>query len=242
MRRTVIVGDVHGCAGELEELLEKVRYAEGKDQLVFVGDLVARGPDSVGTLDLARRLRARITRGNHEERLLAWRRRGKPLGPDHERVVERMSEEHWNLLESMPLWIELPEHGLLVVHAGVVPGQRLEETPPEAILKIRTLRGARRGKAADVASNHAQWSDEPDAGPLWGERYTGPPHVVFGHNARPEPQLHPWATGLDTACVYGGRLTAVVLEEGEPMPRGAAVRPRLTSVAAMRKYYAGKGL
>jgi len=57
---------------------------------------------------------------------------------------------------------------------------------------------------------------EKDGIVLWGRRYTGPPHVVFGHNAQLEPQLHPWATGIDTGVVYGERLTALV-------PRGARV-------------------
>jgi hypothetical protein len=86
-----------------------------------------------------------------------------------------------------------------------------------------------------------RWSDEPAAGPPWGKRYAGPPHVVFGHNARPDPQVHPWATGIDTGCVYGGRLTGIMLEQGEPMPRGDQVRSLLRSVPAMRRYYGGKG-
>ena len=225
MTKTVIVGDVHGCSGELEELLEKVRYRKGKDRLVFVGDLVARGPDTVGTLNLARKLEAKVVRGNHEERLLAWRHRGKALGPDHERVVEELAEKHWEQLERTVLWLALPEHGVLVVHGGVVPGIPVDQTPAEALLKMRTVTG------------NGRWSQDSGDGPLWGTKYTGPPHVVFGHNARSEPQLHPWATGIDTACVYGGRLTAVVLDEGKAIPRGAAVRERLTSVPAVRKYY-----
>jgi hypothetical protein len=229
MGRTVIVGDVHGCTGELEELLERVRFVEGGDRLVLVGDLVVRGPDPHGVLALVRRLKARVTRGNHEDKLLAWRRRHKPLGPDHERVAAKLSDAEWRVLEAMPLWLDLPAHGARVVHAGVVPGLAIEETPPEALLKMRTV------------DARGRWSDEPDAGPLWGTLYAGPPHVVFGHNAREEAQLHAWATGLDTGCVYGGRLTAMVLEEGEPVPRGAAAKKLLTSVPATRRYYGGKG-
>jgi hypothetical protein len=229
MTRSVIVGDVHGCTGELEELLEQARFDEAKDQLVLVGDLVARGPDSQGTLALARRLGARAVRGNHEDKLLAWRRRGKPLGPDHERVASTLSEEDWTTIEAMPLWLDLPAHGVRVVHAGLIPGVAPAQAPPEALLKMRTI------------DARGRWSDEPDAGALWGTLYEGPPHAVFGHNARPEPQFHPWATGIDTACVYGGRLTAVVLDDEEPMPRGDAVRRHLRSVPALRKYYGGKG-
>jgi hypothetical protein len=229
MTRTVIVGDVHGCSGELEELLERVRFEPGSDQLVLVGDLVARGPDTRGTLALARRVGARCVRGNHEDKLLAWRRRGKPLGPEHDRVAATLAEEDWRMLEEMPLWLDLPANGIRVVHAGVLPGAPFEETPTDALLRMRTV------------DARGRWSDEPDAGALWGDLYDGPPHVVFGHHARQEPQLHPWATGLDTACVYGGRLTALVLDGDEPAPRGDAVRGRLKSVQALRKYYGGKG-
>jgi hypothetical protein len=227
--RTLIVGDVHGCTGELETLLEQVGFVEGSDRLVLVGDLVARGPDSHGTLALVRRLGARAVLGNHENKLLTWRRRRDPLAPEHARVAEAMGAEEWAQLEAMPLWIDLSEHALRVVHAGVLAGVAPEDTPPAALLKMRTV------------DERGRWSDEPDAGPLWGKRYVGPPHVVFGHNARPEPQMYPWATGLDTGCVYGGRLTGVLLEQGAPMPRGDQVRGLLRSVPAMRKYYGGKG-
>jgi hypothetical protein len=227
--RTLIVGDVHGCTGELQELLEATRFSEGTDRLVLVGDLVARGPDSAGTLALARTLGARSVRGNHDDKVLAARRSGRTLGPEHERVMRSLSDEDWGTLEQMPLWLDLPEHGVRVVHAGVVPGLDVDRTPPEALLTMRTLK------------SRGRWSDDNDAGPPWGSQYQGPPHVVFGHNARTEPQLHPWATGLDTGCVYGGRLTALVLDQDEPIPRGEAVRGLLRSVPAMRKYYGGKG-
>jgi hypothetical protein len=227
--RTVIVGDVHGCTGELEELLDRIHFSSPGDRLVFVGDLIARGPDSRGALALAKRLGASMVRGNHEEKLIAWKRRGKAVGPEHERLGQALSDEEWLILEEMPLWIDLPEHGIRVVHAGVVPGVDFDCVPREALLKIRTV------------DPKGRWSDAPDAGPLWGELYAGPPHVVFGHNARAAPQTHAWATGLDTGCVYGGRLTAVVLEGGEPLPHGEDVRTKLESVPAMRRYYGDKG-
>jgi hypothetical protein len=228
MAITVIVGDVHGCAGELEELLETLFFAPQTDRLAFVGDLVARGPDTPGVLALARRFGGAVVRGNHEEKLLAGHLRGKPLGTEHARVADQLSADDWAMLEATPLWLDLPEHGLRIVHAGVLPGTPVDRAPPDALLRMRTI------------DARGRWSDEPGAGPLWGSRYEGPPHVVFGHHARAEPQLHEWATGIDTSCVYGGRLTAVVLGAGEKMPRGAAARRTLRSVPARRAYYSGK--
>jgi hypothetical protein len=66
--------------------------------------------------------------------------------------------------------------------------------------------------------------------------YQGPPHIVFGHNARQVPQLHLDATGIDTACVYGGALTALVLPAGTEPPRLADRRDALVSVRARRVY------
>lgn len=237
MARTVVVGDVHGCSAELHALLERVAFVGGSDRLVFVGDLVARGPDTRGVLDVVRKTGAVVVRGNHEDRLLAWkaamdsRRRGElslppDLGRIHLDVARSLGDEDWALLESTPVTHLMPSHETLVVHAGLVPGVAIEEQDPAMMMRIRSL--GTRGEARD------------HGGPVpWGARWIGPPHVVFGHAASLDPQLHPWATGIDTGCVYGGYLTAMVLEEGCEPPPIAARRDVLVSVPARRRYFEG---
>lgn len=222
--RTLIVGDVHGCRYELEALLREVDFT-AKDRLILVGDVAVRGPDPRGAMAFARRHNATIVRGNHEQKLLSWKEEGARLGPDHQRVADKLTADEWRYLASTPLWVDLPEHEARVVHAGVVPGTRIDRTEPEALMRMRTL------------DSHGRWSDDRDKGALWGARYTGPPHVIFGHNAGTEPQLHPWATGIDTGCVYGRKLTGMLLEAGERVPRGKAAREKLVSVRARRAYY-----
>ena len=237
LMRTIIIGDVHGCREELEALLDRVAFTTG-DQLVFVGDVVARGPDSLGVLDIVRRTGAVLVRGNHEQKLIEWHEeaalllRGEspapspfPVGRLHRVLAQTLRPVDWTLLQTAPYSFDLPDHGARVVHGGVDPSVGWSNQDPGTILRIRTVRTAtgERGKR-DV---------------LWGSVYNGPPQIVFGHNAAPGLQLHPWATGLDTGCVYGGRLTALVLAPGQKVPRDLVKRRAfLCSEPARRVWFA----
>lgn len=205
MGRTIFVGDVHGCARELTELLDACAHA-ATDAVVFVGDLVAKGPDSRAVLALARTLGARATRGNHDHAVLRWHdvvvRGATPAhGPHHLRVARELAPEDWAVLHAMPLYLRLPEHAIVVVHAGLVPGVALDAQEPDHLMNMRTLR------PDGTASRRAE------DGVLWGTRWPGPELVVFGHHATAGLQRHPHAIGLDTGCVYGGKLSAYVWPE-----------------------------
>jgi hypothetical protein len=225
--RTIIVGDVHGCRRELEELLDRIGFRSG-DRLVFVGDLIARGPDSLGVLDVARRTGALIVRGNHEQKLLDWRTHDDVLlGRTHMDVARSLRDVDWSLLETSSLWLDLPEHGARVVHAGVLPGIPIERQDPHTLMHIRTV-GVRGPKKSSAKAR----------GIPWATLYAGPPQIIFGHNALGGLQLHHWATGLDTACVYGGQLTAMVLKHNERVPLSISRRRALlVSQRAARAYF-----
>jgi aryl carrier-like protein len=200
--RTLIVGDVHGCREELEDLLEESGWEED-DQLVLVGDLVAKGPDSLGVVRLARKLGARAVRGNHDEHCLKWwdaKLAGDELPelrPAHQRVADALEEEDWRWLAALPLWVELPEQDTLVVHAGLLPDLPLEEQEPHDLMNMRSILGD--GTA----------STSYEEGTPWAERWPGPRLVVFGHDAVRGLQNRAHAVGLDTGCVYGGWLTGL---------------------------------
>jgi hypothetical protein len=233
MSRTVIVGDVHGCFRELQDLLACVGLTQD-DRLFFVGDLVGRGPDTLSVLALVRRVGAVVVRGNHEQKLLGYaraQRSGGPpvrLGPNHTELASAMTEEDWELLRGMPLWHDLPEHDVRIVHAGVMPGLAVEETDVGVLTTIRAL--TPRGQPSATRG-----------GDPWGKWYQGPPHVVFGHNALMHPQLHPWATGIDLGCVYGGFLAALVLAPGQTIPNADERQDLLVTVPARQAYYPVRG-
>jgi len=218
---TIVVGDVHGCADELAALLRACGHQRG-DDVVLVGDLIAKGPDSRGVLAQVRELGARSVRGNHDAHALRLRAALTAAGRDETvpalkpktaRLLRAFDEADWAQLEALPLWLELPEHGALVVHAGLAPGLQLQAQDPQVLMNVRTVR--RDGSP----------SSRPEDGELWGATYGGPEYVLFGHHAARGLQRHPFALGLDTGCVYGGKLTACILPER-----------RLVSVPARHTY------
>jgi len=229
MGRSIFIGDVHGCAAELAELLGLLGPTSD-DAIYFVGDLVARGPDSGGVLRIFRELGAKAVLGNHEARLLEVRRarlagqETRRMGPSHESLLATLPESDWALLDGLPLYLDVPEHAALVVHAGVVPGAPLREQDAWTLTHIRSL------DETGAASDH------PGA-ESWAAAYRGRPHILFGHDARRGLQLHPDATGLDTACVYGGSLTALVLPRDTTPPFPRERRELLVSVRARAAYY-----
>jgi hypothetical protein len=206
MTRTVIVGDVHGCLDELRSLLERVGFRPGDDQLVMVGDLVNKGPDSVGVVNLVRSLQGRAVMGNHDDlvvRCLAARRaREDGDFPDSVRkIVKRLDDDAAAWLEALPTSLALPDHHALVVHAGMVPNVPVSSQRRDVLLTTRSIR-----------SDGTPTKRIEDGRP-WASLWPGPEHVFFGHDAVRGLQRWPYATGLDTGCVYGGRLTAYLLPE-----------------------------
>eukprot|EP00128_Syssomonas_multiformis_P006282 Colp12_sorted_trinity150504_noHs@2487 len=209
-KRCIIVGDVHACVDELKELVEKVGYKQGEDRLICVGDYVAKGPSSGGVIDYLREIKAEGVRGNHDWHVMRWREQQKvsddhnPMGlnpqGEHRKLARTLTEEQIKWLEERPLYLEIPEHNTIVVHAGAVPGVPMTEQDPENLMFIRGIR------------EDGSATKEGDGTP-WAQLWKGPQTIVFGHDAVRKLQDLEFAKGLDTGCVYGGQLTAYILPE-----------------------------
>ncbi len=215
--RLIAIGDVHGCHLELGDLIAKLELGRD-DRLVLLGDLVNRGPDSCKVLDLARANKAISLLGNHELRLLKYRRTNdRKYAKEHDlETYERLRPQDWAYLESMPLTFEEPELNTVFVHGGFLPNEPWQKQPPEVVTRIQVV---------DHDGHPAKRSAAPEA-PAWADLWNGPPFVIYGHTPRPEIYKLKWSVGIDTACVMGGYLTACILPE-----------KRFVQVKARRAYY-----
>lgn len=193
--RTLYIGDVHGCADELERIVEAFGFVRGKDTLYQTGDIINKGPDMLRALKFIQDNGILTVRGNHEEHLIRMMATDESEWTDKQRArFARLPLEDWRYIldevKNWPLWRDTP-HALLV-HAGLEPGKtRLEDMDPKVILSIR------------------YWNDIP-----WFDQVTWPKTVIFGHWAKMGfVDRRPQFIGLDSGCVYGKKLTAWCPEE-----------------------------
>jgi serine/threonine protein phosphatase 1 len=215
--RIIAIGDIHGCHAEFSELLQRLEL-QPEDQLILVGDLVNRGPDSCKVIDLAREHRAISLLGNHELRLLNYRKSNDTafLKESDEDTYKKLRPEDWLYLEQMPLTHYVEELNTVFVHGGFLPNEPWQKQPASVVTRIQVI---------DSDGRPRKRADSEDS-PPWADLWNGPPFVVYGHTPRPEPYKLKWSVGIDTACAMGGHLTAYILPE-----------KRFVQVKARRKYY-----
>ncbi len=234
-----VIGDIHGCRGELELLLTELGYQIARDgqgratgahrdgrRAVFLGDLVDRGPDTPGVLRLVMGMVAAgdayCVPGNHEHKLLRALR-GRNVRVSHglaeslaqlaaEPAEFRTAAERF--LDGLVSHYVLDGGQLVVAHAGLT-----ERHQGRASGRIREF------------CLYGQTTGETDEYGLpvrypWAQDYRGRAMVLYGHTPVPTPEWVNNTLCLDTGCVFGGRLSALRYPERE-----------LVSVPAAEVYY-----
>ncbi|WP_421735488.1 polynucleotide kinase-phosphatase [Cellulomonas sp.] len=218
-----VIGDVHGCRSELETLLERLGYALVRDdagrpvdavhpegrKVVFLGDLVDRGPDTPGVLRLAMGMTAAghalAVPGNHEHKLVrALGGRNVQVSHGLETSLAQLAAEGEEFSSQVRAWADglvshlvLDDGRLVVAHAG--------------------LKEAYHGRASGRVRSFALYGDttgETDEFGLpvrypWADEYRGRAMVLYGHTPTPVPQWVNNTMCLDTGVVFGGHLTAL---------------------------------
>ena len=168
---TWAIGDLQGCYGPTQRLLEKIRFDPARDRLWFCGDLVNRGGESLQTLRLVHSLREQVVTvlGNHDLSLLAIAERSEPeqqkVNPDLRSVL--FAEDRDLLLDwlrSQPLLHVDRAMGWMMVHAGLAPKWTTRLAEQHAREVERKLHG---GGAKRLLKN--MYGDRP----AWSPRLTG---------------------------------------------------------------------
>jgi len=218
-----VIGDVHGCFDELQELLRLLGYnvqfnkSEAKYEVVppagakavFVGDLVDRGPNSPEVLrlvmDMVEQGIAYCVSGNHDDKLLRLLlgrnvqvRHGLELTKAQMELYDDAFRERVKVfLSKLPHHVILDEARLVVAHAGLE--ERLHGRNSKGVREL-CLYGPTTGEL-----------DEKGL-PIrldWAAEYCGKAIVVYGHTPVQEPRWRNNTINIDTGCVFGGRLTAL---------------------------------
>ncbi|KAF3935986.1 hypothetical protein ABW20_dc0103706 [Dactylellina cionopaga] len=284
-KHLIFIGDVHGMLDEFQELM-KLLGREGfleHSHVVLAGDFISKGPDSVGVLDMAMKLKVSCVRGNHEDEVMRvyWKLQksleeakddkeeilgersvedsdkendnddDKDDDEEHEHadkqkkkhknkdkkkkkhhknkknkhhrqkykhsdilLAKALTPSHAAFIDACPLILKLdsvPHLGdVAVVHAGMIPGVELKHQRPGVLMNIRSFikdmpTPGRKGVHWTKLWNQYMKSRSE------GEKLT----VVYGHDARRGLDLKRYTKGLDTNCVRGGRLTALVVSGGK---------------------------
>lgn len=233
-----IIGDVHGCYIELVTLLEQLGYVPDEAagwrhpagrRIIFVGDLVDRGPQTVEVVDLAVRMaeagQALCVPGNHDDKLLRYLKGNKvKIAHGLEQSIAQLdaldaaAHERWiaayrHFMERLPTHLILDDGLLVIAHAGMREDLQGGTSP-----RVRSF------------ALFGETTGEIDTFGLpvridWAADYRGPAAVVYGHTPVLEATWINRTIDIDTGCVFGGQLTALCWPERQ-----------LVSVPAQRAY------
>jgi predicted phosphodiesterase len=195
--RTILIGDIHSCSREFRELLELLSPTAA-DQLILLGDLLNKGPDPEGVLETFESLDCVCLRGNHDLNHLEAMEGTAKLSKESQYTQSMMSPSDYirylAAVERMPLFLETPD--FIAVHGAVVTGLPLDEQPVDVLTGKTTV------------------------APSWKDHLDLDRPLIVGHKRYGRVQSEPCIIenrfyGIDTGCVYGGSLTALIMPSGK---------------------------
>ena len=237
MKNIVVYGDIHGCLDEFKKLREKVNL-HLDDIEVSVGDFLNKGPLSIDTLHYLIDNDIHMVMGNNEAKIIKLYKRYKEQGKKyletiraHDRdTILKITKTEIAYLENLPYFLKFSN--LTIVHAGILSGTKLDENLDNKAKKQITLL-----RYLNKELEPIDWNDFKGRYKFWSELYEGHDgFVVYGHQPFDEPKIDKFSIGIDTGCVYGGKLTAVKF----PFKKSGKVdtkKYKLISVKAKKGYW-----
>lgn len=223
-----VIGDVHGCIDELEELFHLLGYRKKADIFVhphnripvFIGDITDRGPSSLAVVELVYNMVvkhrvARYVPGNHCNKLYRYFlgnniqiKYGLETTVDeylarNQRGQKTIQHQFMTLYDEAPLYLEQPEVNAIIAHAGIK-----EDYIGRTDKKVKTF----------VLYGDITGATHEDGRPIrrdWAQAYEGDAWIVYGHTPVLEPREINHTINIDTGCVFGNKLTAFRMPEKE---------------------------
>jgi serine/threonine protein phosphatase 1 len=193
-----VIGDIHGCLAPLDRLLGKIA-PRAEDEVIFVGDYIDRGPQSRDVVErlLGLRYRCIFLMGNHERMLLNFlagededlylENGGRATLDSYGGKPDNIPAAHLAFFQQLKPMHETPDY--LFVHAGIRPLTPVAEQSAQDLIWIRQEFFKFNGKY--------------------------PKPVIFGHTPLRQVLMAEDRIGIDTGCVYGGKLTCLKLPSRE---------------------------
>ena len=229
--RTIIVGDVHGCIDELKALINQLEL-NPNDRLFFIGDLINKGPNSVGVVQylyaLSKTYFISLILGNHEEKFLRYlqhkQTNSKALAtmkitPDFELLAQNLKTDEIEFLKQSFYNYYLEQLNLVLVHGGITKNCKVDfkiNSPYNSEKRNSELELLTKTRFLDSNGKFVSLGTENETTPFWADVYDGSHgKVVFGHHSfiQNSPSYFPNAIGIDNGCVYGGYLTALIFTD-----------------------------
>ena len=247
-KRTILIGDVHGCLAELQELLGATNALTANTHIVFLGDLIHKGPHSAKVLRFVKSLQCShlwtVTTilGNHEERHIRWYDWQQSDQPNPMTYIEGYEDlgitpDLIEWMRSWPMYYNGPDW--LAIHGGV--GKRVRLLPVDTLEACKKVSKSAKARAMSIlrlryetkTGHQVHMGEETEHDRYWAEQYNGRfGHIYFGHQTfdpRQGFKRFRHATPLDYGCVHGGLLAAQVISpDGEDLG--------LTTVRAKKRY------
>jgi len=212
--RLIVYGDIHGCLNELITLRSKIGI-KPNDIEVCVGDIITKGYNSIGVLDYLIQNDIKSVLGNHEDKLLRYLEHSKKkkknpikLDDDEKKIIKNLTDKHLNYLKSLPVYMKFSD--ITILHGGVQNHTVLSRLTKKSIQKVLRLR------YVDENGDFVTKGDENHKCSFWADVYDGNQgFIIHGHRWMKTVHIHPNAIGIDTGCVYGNKLTAIVIKTKE---------------------------
>ena len=198
MKKIAVIGDVHGCLDELKEMMDNhiLPIIDELEHVVFVGDYIDRGPDSKGVFDYVQIVpKVIMLKGNHEDMMAQecvhgrpayWMMNGGYQTKDSYDYDENLLFDDALTMNSLPIHFKFGR--VVISHAGIDPHFSLEDQNSQTLIWGR-----------DYVRYDGDYKDNMFS--------------VFGHTPLNDILKKKNQLGIDTGCVFGNRLSAVVLDE-----------------------------